>query len=750
MRKLLKSIYYSFPIQLLFLHFRSNLILLVIWIILSLFVTSWTGEKFGLPFLFLSPEYLGKVGFWSFFILGFAFGAMVMTWNLTVYLLKAHFFPFLASLGRPFTKFCLNNIVLPSAFVLLFLVCQIRFELYYEYLPLTQVLTNSTAFLIGIFSLVLFIAGYFQFTNKDILSYIDPKKNIPPNLVSGPGRRKISEIEELKQNENHFKVLTYLTESFRPRIVRSVAHYDSKILFRVFKQNHTNALIVQLFSLVILIALGYLIDHKQFRIPAGASIFLLSSIIIAITGAISYWFQKWRFFVLLILFVVINQITRYDLFHHKNKAYGLNYTTEKAGYSYEDLESICSSENVDVDRENTIKILDNWLKKNQPKKPKKPKMVFYCVSGGGLKSATWAMKVLNHADSLTSGEFMEHTALMSGASGGMLGTAYFRELYYQKKTNALNNLYTQTHIDNIAKDLLNSVSFTIISNDLFMPWVKFKKGGYEYVKDRGYIFEKQFNENTNFLLDKTLNDYTQLEKGAEIPLMFITPSIVNDGRRMIISSQGISYMMAAPIGIEIPHSVGIDAVDFGRLFEKQDAQNLQFTTALRMNATYPYILPNVYLPTNPRIEIMDAGFRDNFGIKSATRFIHVFENWIRENTSGVVLVIVRAYDRNKEISSSENEGIFESIFNPLGIAGKILTLQDFEHDTNLGFLYNLLGKENFDIIRFTYHPGKKINEKDASISFHLTTREKNDICDAINSPENQQSLQKLKTLIIND
>ena len=133
----------------------------------------------------------------------------------------------------------------------------------------------------------------------------------------------------------------------------------------------------------------------------------------------------------------------------------------------------------------------------------------------------------------------------------MLGTAYFRELYYQKKTNALNNLYTQTHIDNIAKDLLNSVSFTIISNDLFMPWVKFKKGGYEYVKDRGYIFEKQFNENTNFLLDKTLNDYTQLEKGAEIPLMFITPSIVNDGRRMIISSQGISYMMAAPIGIEL-------------------------------------------------------------------------------------------------------------------------------------------------------------------------------------------------------
>jgi hypothetical protein len=717
---------------------------------LALFVTGAVAEKFGLKYLFLSPEYLGKVGFWSFFILGFAFGAMVITWNLTVYLLKAHLFPFLASLGRPFTKFCLNNILLPSAFVLLFLICQIHFGLYYEYLPLTKVLTNSSAFLIGILSLILFIAGYFQFTNKDILSYINSEENLPPNLTSGPGRRKIAEIEDIKSNKNQLKVITYLTEAFRPRLVRSVAHYDSKILFRVFKQNHTNALIVQLFSLVILIALGYLIDHERFRIPAGASIFLLSSIVISITGAMSYWFQKWRLFVLLILFIVINQITRYDLFHHKNKAYGLDYSVEDAGYSYEELEEICSPENVKTDFQNTEKILENWLKKNQTKKTKKPKMVFFCVSGGGLKSATWSMKVLNHADSLTSGAFMNHTALMSGASGGILGTAYFRELHYQKTTNGLDDFYSQKYIDNVAKDLLNSVSFTIVSNDLFMPWVKFEKGGYEYVKDRGYIFEKQFNENTDFILDKTMNDYADLEREAKIPLMFITPSIVNDGRRMIISSQKNSYMMAAPIGIEIPHSVGIDAVDFGRLFEKQNAQNLQFTTALRMNATYPYILPNVYLPTNPRIEVMDAGFRDNFGIKSATRFIHVFEHWIKENTSGVILVIVRAYDREKDIKSSEKEGVFESIFNPLGIAGKILKLQDFEHDTNLGFLYDILGKENFDIFRFTYRPGSVLKEQAATISFHLTTREKNDICNAIYEDENQEKFKKLKSLILDE
>ncbi|RMG81980.1 MAG: patatin-like phospholipase family protein [Bacteroidetes bacterium] len=729
------------------LHFRSNVLLLLIWVLLALFVSGVLGGRFGIPFLFLSPEYLGKVGFWSFFILGFAFGAMVMTWNLTVYLLKAHLFPFLATLSRPFTKFCLNNIFLPAAFVLLFLYAQIGFQRYDDCLPLGQVLTNSSGFLLGIFSLVFIIAAYFQLTNKDILSYTGQNYAPPKKLRSVPARRRLRDIAKIKRRKTPFPVHTYLTESFKPRLIRSVAHYDYELLVRVFKQNHTNALIVQLTSLFILMALGYMIDHPAFRIPAGASIFLLSSIVMSFTGAISYWFQKWRFFVLFILMLVINFLTKYDLFHHENRAYGLNYAVSPAPYTYEGLEGLCRPELVAADIAQTTQILNKWRSKNQTANGKKPKIVFYCVSGGGLKSATWAMKVLQYADSTSHGAFMKHIALMSGASGGILGTAYYRELYGQAQSDTSIHLYDPKYIDDVAADLLNSIAFSIVSTDLFMPWVKFEKGGYQYVKDRGYIFEKQFNENTGFRLDKTLRDYRKIEQEAIVPLMFITPSIVNDGRRMIISSQGVTYMMAAPVGLRIPRSVGIDAVDFGRLLENQNAQNLEFTSALRMNATYPYILPNVYLPTDPQIEVMDAGFRDNFGIKSATRFIHVFKDWIKENTSGVVLVIVRAYDRQKAIQSSSKEGLFESLLNPLGIAGKILSLQDFEHDTNLGYLYDLLGEENFEIIRFTYRPGKESKGKGAPISFHLTPREKRDICNAVFEPQNQQNFQKLQLLL---
>ena len=136
--------------------------------------------------------------------------------------------------------------------------------------------------------------------------------------------RRIDRIQNIKRGTVRWRVDTYLTESFRPRIVRSVQHYDYKLLLSVFKQNHLNALVVQLMSLVALITMGYLIDYPMFRIPAGASILIMFSIVIALTGAITYWFDRWRITVFFLLLVGINFLTKFENFNHKNKAYGLD------------------------------------------------------------------------------------------------------------------------------------------------------------------------------------------------------------------------------------------------------------------------------------------------------------------------------------------------------------------------------------------------------------------------------------------
>ncbi len=739
--KKLTDILYSFPFQLLILHLRSNLLLFFTWALLAMTVTGNFGGKFGLRYLFLSPEYLGKVGFWSFFYVGVGFGALVMSWNLTSYLLGAYRFSFLASLGRPFTKFALNNMVIPLSFIVVYFYFQVKFGINYELKELGEVSLNSLGFLIGFATLVLTISLYFNFTNKDIFTLL---KMNDQDLIEGkiaPGKEALPLLEDIKLNRNQWRVDTYLTETFRPRLVRSVAHYDSVLLLRVFKQNHLNALVVQLFTFVVLIMLGAFMDRPALRIPTGASIFLLASIMMAVAGAISYWFNKWRVTGLIILLFLINFLTSNNLFHHKNKAYGLDYTVAPAVYHPDRLKMVCSKDSVNADKQATIAILEKWKQNVSGQNGEKPKMLFACVSGGGLKSAAWSTLVLQTADSMTGGRFMDHTVLISGASGGMIGSSYYRELVLREKQGEEMDLYCEDHIYTISQDLLNPISFAIVTNDLFLPWATFKEGDHKYKKDRGYIFEKALNENTNGLLSKSIGAYTQPEKDAIIPMVFITPSIVDDGRRLVISSQPVAYMMQEPAGLEVPFSLQVDAVDFGRIFKNQGAMDLRFTSALRMNATYPYVLPNVNLPSNPSIEVLDAGFRDNFGLKSATRFVTVFKDWIKENTGGVVFIIVRAFDRDHDVVNNENQGVFETMFNPLEIAFKLISLQDYEHDNELGFLYEMLGKDYFDIIRFTYRPSEFL--KDSPISFYLTERERLDILGGIHSDESKLRLSKL-------
>ncbi len=742
MPRWVNNIFYSFPFQLLIFHFRSNHLLIALWTIIILFISGLLGAKLGFQYLFLDPEYRGNVDFWSFFFLGIAYGGFVMSWNLTTYLLSAHFFPFLATLVRPFTKFSLNNFLIPMLILAFYIFKIIQFQFGYQSYGIYTVFLNCLGLLFGGFAVILSYSVYFHLTNRDI-TYYQKNSPLPPNLAKSisPGHRNV-DLDYIKLDSQRWKVKTFLNESFQPRIVRSVAHYDSKLIQNIFKQNHLNALIIQLFSMMTLVLLGYLVDYPVFRIPAGASLLILMSIMVAVIGALTYWFNNWTTTFIFLLLLFLNFLTSFEIFNQKHLAYGLNYGTQKAEYSVEKLQEICFTDQVAEDKKATEAVLSTWKNRVTANPMEKPKMAILCVSGGGLKSALWTMKVVQESDSILGGKLLDHTTLITGASGGMIGMAYLRELLLKKRTNNEIDIYDRHYQDTITRDLLNSVAFSMISRDLFIPRSRFKIGDYSYPADRGFVFEQHLNDNTGKILDKSIKAYQRPEREALIPMLFLTPSIVNDARRLIISPQGVSYMMVAPVGVNKHDAVEIDAVDFGWMFKDQDAFNLRFLSALRMNATYPYVLPNVHLPSSPQMEVMDAGFLDNYGIFTATRFIQVFRNWIQENTSGVVVIQISSSNRIEQILPSNQSGIIESLINPLGIAGKVFTRQEFEFDNSLGFIYDLLGHENFDVIRFIYRPTQP-ERREASISYHLTRKEKEDVLDAFYLESNQKSLRQI-------
>lgn len=744
---ILRAIFYSFPVQLVVLHFRNHLTIIVLWIILAAFSSGLVGRFFGMHHLMLTPEYWGKVNFLSFFITGAAFGILVIIFHLTSYQLCSNRFPFLATLSAPFTKFCLNNSIVPLAFLGLYLTSSVWFQWHDELTSSAEIVRNIAGFLVGVILITTFLAGLLHVTNKDIYSlkhpgFFSPK---PGSIIVTSGQR-LPSVREIQLGVTSWNVHTYVTEKLHVRLVRSVAHYDPRLLERVFRQNHWNSVVLQVVALVLLMIQGFFMDSIWLRIPAAATLFLMASMGFSFFGAAKFWFRQWSSLVIVALFLMVNLITSWGFFNYRNRAYGLDYEKgHRAAYNYAAFEKIASKKAINTDKAATIDILEKWLAKNRTPDNPRPKMVFLCVSGGGMRSALWTMQTLQKSDLATDGKLLRQSVLITGASGGMLGAAYIREAMLRQSQGDPLSPHEPALIDDMGKDLLNPISFAIVSNDLFFPLSTFRSGNFTYRKDRGYLFENQLNENCRGFFSKRLADYRQPEADAIIPMMVISPYILNDARRMLISPQGLSYLMRPAANRRLEKQVEIDGVDFRKLFAEQQADSLAFTSALRMNCTYPFILPNVWLPGNPGIEVMDAGIRDNYGIGLAIRFAQVFKDWIQENTGGVVFVHIRCFDKISEIKTYDDNSILGNLFTPAAAAAKMTDIQDFEQDNALALLGDIYDHDQIAMVRFHYHAVQK--KREASMSFHLSKREKIDLMESFYAPENQAALKALKQVL---
>lgn len=737
--KWLEYIWFSFPLRLLLTHLKSYFLLLGSWVLILLVITQNFATDFGVPYLFLDPEYGGVVGYFSFQLVGVCFGIFFITWNMSTYLLHSYKFPFVASLRWPFAMFTLNNALVPIIFFGIYVQQIIRFQRVEALKEPIQIFWSITGLLAGFVLVLLVAAVYFVITNKDIFGYIKNRKQAfkddNETWLDLTGDKKADRVD------------TYFTRKFRWRAVRDVTHYDDAILKRVFQQHHLNAFILILFNAALLIGLGFMIDKPYFEIPAAGSVFLFFALLMALAGFIYYWAGKWGGVAFVVFIGIINYASQFDALNYNNQAYGVDYLAPKAQYNLSSLDTIASAENIKADKLATIAVLENWKKKASEGKPwyHKPKMLVVISSGGGATAASFTMKVLQTADSLTESKFMNHTALMSGASGGMMGIGYFRELYLRNQLGIGSDFYSKIHQKNVSKDLLNRLLSSVVTNDFFYPFQTRNIAGYDYVVDRGMMMEYAFNQNTNDVLKKPISAYTEFEKSAAIPMLFVGGTSVTDSRKLLISPLKISYMMRAGSEDGNKDNFEIDAIDFGRLFEKNNSYNLLFSSAMRINATYPLLLPNVSLPSKPQIDVMDAGVRDNYGMENALRFINVFHKWINKNTSGVVIVQIRGVTKQNQIGDFEYKSFLGRMTSPFGsVYGNLTVTQDYLHDYMASGTNQML-KNGLEIIRFEYEPEDKENR--ASMSFRLTEREFENVVQTAVDSINSVGYERLKEIL---
>ncbi|HRH70143.1 MAG TPA: hypothetical protein PLB89_11600 [Flavobacteriales bacterium] len=762
-RQLSRRILYFFPFQLLVLHLKKNHLLLFTWLLLFGYITESIGVKYGVPYLFLYPEYFGHVGFTSYAITGFALGGFITAFNLYSYAMHGYRFPFIATIARPFLKFNINNAVIPGLFILTFLWCSARFQFSKELETPLAIIWHLGGFVFGVLLFLGLALLYFTRTNTDIIKMlgrepdeyrpaeplvdiIGPQHDAPPHRRVE--KRKASRWLRRQQRSEKWRVETYLTPRLRIMLARSSAHYDKELLRDVLWQNHINGAIFEVVLVISFIALGAFSDTRFFSIPAGASAFLLFTMLLMIISALFSWLQGWTGTLILGLIVGLNLLShKTERFLYDNQAYGLDYTVAPATYDRPVITAMANdADAVRRDAQAMLTTLERWKADNQtlPQTADKPPLILVNTSGGGLRSMLWTLYSLQYADSLLGGNLMDRTALMTGSSGGLIGAAYYRQLFLAQQTNDSIQRNDKALLAEVSGDMLNQVAFSFVTNDMFVRYRTVRDGDLRYTLDRGYAFEHRLNQNTRNMLDVRMGDLAGPEREAKIPLMVIAPASINDGRRLVIGSLPMAFLTNISPEGPLRSSGEAESIEFQRMFKDQGASNLKLTSALRMNASFPYITPIVSLPSNPPMRVMDAGLRDNYGYRVSLAYLHTFREWIRDNTSGVVVLQLR--DTQKELDVKPSSGsLIGRMLDPIGsVYDNVVRVQDQDYDLMLqqASAWTEFPLEVIDI-QLRHDEAEQI-----SLSWHLTALERKRVLRSIHSAENQKAFARFRELVL--
>ncbi|MCT4559788.1 MAG: patatin-like phospholipase family protein [Crocinitomicaceae bacterium] len=734
-----------FPLQLLVAHLKYNLLALLYWLLLLLIVTDSFGSSFGIPLLFYSPEYLGHVSPISFLILGFSLGGFNMGFNTYSYMKLAPQFPFLASLVHPFLKFCVNNSLLTILFNIVFIINFSIFQAYEEYASGMQIFIYILSYLAGfILFHLLSVLYFFPLNNRARHSIIDPleekkKEKIAKTVI--PNHDNWTNVRN-KPKESE-KAYLYFGRRMRLLSSRCIKHFKKDLLIKIYERNKVNATIFETLTLLSFISLGLFRENPWFEFPAAVSITLLLTIILMLFSALISWLHRWAYPLLIVVLISMDYLsTHTPFFRYTNFAYGLSYDkNDETPYTIERIEEVSNADfNQQKTKANIIRVLDAWKKRTGETKPK---LVIVNVSGGGSRSALWTLNILQNLDKELNHNLTKHTQMITGASGGMVGAAYYRQLHLLYDQGKIANPFDQEYRDRIGSDLLNRLSFAASTNDIFFRYQTEIIDGKPYTKDRGFAFETQLHENTDGIMDVDLAYYQKYESSAQVPLMIFTPTIVNDGRRLLICSQPLTFLTQ---GVQGPSrfSKSYENIDYLSYFSNNEALDLRFSSVLRSSATFPFVMPMVTMPTSPEIQLMDAGLRDNYGGKITMEYLFELNSWIKNNTSGVIIVQIRDTKKVLDNEAYQQVSLLNKFTMPFGnMYSNFPRTQDFDQEELLK-----IGTKQFDFPVDLISFNLRENSKDRiSLSWHLTTQEKRKIESAFNSRRNQYSLKQLKKLL---
>jgi len=288
------------------------------------------------------------------------------------------------------------------------------------------------------------------------------------------------------------------------------------------------------------------------------------------------------------------------------------------------------------------------------------RLILVCASGGGIRAATWTAAILGQLDEIEG--FRAATRLLTGASGGMMGAATWLALTATRNSvpgSPASPGTWQSLMSAVAMDSLTPVARQLVFNDIPLAFI-----GRDNLRDRGLALEAAWCENLKsklgINLDMPLEKLRDGEESGRWPSLVMSPMMIEDGRRLIISNLDLTemtdhyvrWLSSKKTGAEPTTSLASrTAYQLWQLCPQAWAK-FPLSTAARLSAAFPYVSGAVLLPTKPRLHVVDAGYYDNYGLELASNWLRkLFEqrqDFLKKNISGILVIQIR--DNVSELS----------------------------------------------------------------------------------------------------
>ncbi len=262
-------------------------------------------------------------------------------------------------------------------------------------------------------------------------------------------------------------------------------------------------------------------------------------------------------------------------------------------------------------------------------------LVMVTCPGGGIHAAGWASCVLDSISHEYS-DFADAVCVISGVSGGSVGTLYFASTRYRESIakgnaeDALSSFAAGFDRDPVMADIyrkspalalasqsaLEPIAYGLMTDDLYGTlWSGLA------TKDRGQRLEEVFESN----LPKsqrgiTMSHWGDVARRGEMPVVIFNSTDAATGRRILFDSIPTPRRLSNVSRSSRP-------INYRELLGKKDGvfRDVTPAAAARTSATFPYISPftrpDFSSQLGSSVALCDGGYADNEGIVTAINWV---------------------------------------------------------------------------------------------------------------------------------